>query len=96
MTIGRELVPHEGRELHAGHLERAVADDRHDARVGPGDVDAERRRHGEAHRRVVGRAEELGLAVRGQLGRAEQRVADVGDDDRAVVELLVEPVASAA
>ena len=61
-------------------------------RIGPGDVDAERRRHGEAHRRVVGRADELGFAVRGELGRAEQRVADVGDHDGAVFELLVEPV----
>ena len=85
-------MPHQVRELHAGHLKRAVADNRHTRAIGPGDVDAERRRHGEAHRRVVGRADELGLAAGGELGRAEQRVADVGDHDRAIVELLVEPV----
>ena len=83
MTIGRKLVPHEVRELHARHLKRAVADDRHDPRTRPGHVHAQRRRHGKAHRRVVGRAEELGPAAGRELGRREQRVADVGDHDRA-------------
>ena len=46
---------------------------------------------GKAHRRVIGRREKLGAVVRGELGRREQGVAHVGDHDRAVVELLVQP-----
>ena len=49
------------------------------SRVGVGHAGPDRGRHAEPHRRVVGRAEELGVPVHLQVGRAEERIADVGD-----------------
>ena len=61
--------------------------------LGVGHARPDRRRHAEAHRRVVGRAEELGVPVHLQVGRAEERIADVGDHGHVGVlgEHLVEP-----
>src|SRR5204863_457089 len=51
---------------------------------------------GEAHRVVVGGADEFGPLMRRQLAGGEESVADVGNDDRVVVDLLVEAVHDAA
>src|SRR5882724_11067092 len=86
----RRFLSHQIREFHAGHLKSAVADDCDDAGLGPGHVDAERRRYGETHRGIVGWAEEFRLAVGRELGRSEHCVADFGDYHGAIVQLLVE------
>ena len=75
-----EAVSRDRRELHAGHLERTVAHDDQDPRIGVGHAGSDRRRNAEAHRRVIGRAEELGVPVHLEVGRAEEGIADVGDD----------------
>ena len=51
---------------------------------------AERGRHGEAERAVVGRPEEMGAVVDVEILGAEERVARVGDDDHVVLEERVD------
>ena len=91
MTIGCEAVADDGRKFHAGHLEGAVAHQHDRPQLGPGDHHAQRRRHGKAHRRVIGRADELGLPVDHQVAGGEQGVARVGDDHHRLVQRLVQP-----
>jgi len=59
--------------------EGAVADKDQRAQPGIGELGADTRRHREAHRGVVGRAEELGAFANEQIGRAEQRVRGLID-----------------
>ena len=86
-----EAVADDGRQFHAGHLERPVAHQHDRPQVGPGDHRAQRRRHGKAHRRVVGRADELRLPVDHQLAGGEQGVARIGNHHHRLVQRLVQP-----
>ena len=74
---------------------RPVADQHDRPQFGPGDHHAQRRRHGEAHRRVIRRAEELRLPMDHQVAGGEQRIARVGDHHDRVVQGQVQPARSA-
>ena len=88
-------VPRQRRQLEAGHLEGAVADHHDRPEVRPRHLRAERGGDGEAHRRVVGGAQELRALMDRQVGRAEEAVADVADDDGARVEEAVQSLEEA-
>ena len=87
----REASADDRGKLHARHLKGAVADERHHLQLGAGHLGAERRWHGESHRGVVGGRDVFRLTADHQFARCEERIAHVGDDDRAVVERLIEP-----
>ena len=68
---GAEPVVRDRRELHPRHLERAVADDDERPEAGVGDARPDRRRDGEAHRGVIGGADEFGVPAHRHVGRAD-------------------------
>ena len=90
MTIGFMPIARDGAELHAAHLERAVADEHDRAEPRQGRGDAEHRRHGKPERAVVGRPEEADAVLDMEIGRAEQRVAGIGDHDVVLLEERVD------
>ena len=86
-----EPVADDRRQFHAGHLKGPVAHQHHRPQLGPGDHRPQGRRHGKAHRRVICRADELGLAVDHQFAGGEQGVARIGDHHHRLVQRLVQP-----
>jgi hypothetical protein len=76
-----QAIPRDGGQFHAGHLKSAIAHQHQGTQLGIGHLRADRRRHGKTHRRVISRAEKFRAMPDEQVGRAEQRIADVADDD---------------
>ena len=76
-----------GGEFVAGHLECAVADEDEGAERGVGHGDADGGGNSEAHGEVISRRDEFGAAGGADAERAEERVADVGDDAAVFVEV---------
>ena len=75
-----------GREFHAGHLKGTVADENDGTAVGCRNVDSDRCGDRKTHRRVIGRTKEFGFAIDRQIGRTEQTIPHVCDDDHGFVE----------
>ena len=67
-----QTVPGDGGEFQPGHLERTVTDDDQDPGRWVRHAGTDRGGHAKAHGRVIGGAEELGLAMHLQVGGAEE------------------------
>ena len=78
---GIEFVADGGGQLHARHLKRAVPDENQRAKFGIGHLRADAGGNGETHRSVIRRAEEFGAMPDEQIACAEERIADISDDD---------------
>ena len=82
MILIGQAVAGDGGQLGDGHLEAAVADDREDQLVGPGELRADGRGQSEAHR-----AQAAGVDPQARLVEADELrgphlvLADVGGDD---------------
>ena len=88
-----ERIARRGEDLHAAHGKRTVADDDVDRLLAIGELGADRRRHGIAHRVEVGRQDYAFDRVnRKQLGGQERVIAVVEHGDRLIGRLLAQLV----